>query len=475
MANWGDITGTLSDQTDLQGLLDDQDTLSYSTISAMTSDTSTIADGSIAVVYNNGKRNGIFYYKSSDGSTTADDGIIVSGYATNSTWNRLWDGKNAVVMWWDVKGDGTTDDTTNIQKAFDACKEYGADSLLFNKGTFLISSTGIAITSELVIKGIGIALTTLKIDEGTGDVGLLKTNSNSTPYKVSVTDITFDGNNANNTEEGFKAISIDGDYVSSFEIINSQFINIGTTSSGALYSSYAVYASNIKGLKVANTVFNNFGNPMGSNGVYITGSAASVTIENNQFYYVAHPISIISGGSSEFVHNVTIQSNTIHAAYYHMDFNLSGTGTYANDNQITGSGFPASNGLAGRIVRVMHKRSSAFYNTSTMNVGKFLFRETDKNFSSDGVKQGDIIVLERTSGDDIMGFVTGVNEFTGSKGIVHVEKWLYREGNNKYEPVYASDTTIVPPLVYQWLQHLFSISGGSEQQYEYGHYCTEIL
>ena len=110
-------------------------------------------------------------------------------------------------------GDGTTDDTTDIQDALDATD--GVAPLYFPPGTYLTQK--LTINSNQFLIGAGVGLTTLKLKNttndyliyGAGSDALWGTNTDAGITNWGLRDMTLDGNLANNAT-GLDGIAVYG-------------------------------------------------------------------------------------------------------------------------------------------------------------------------------------------------------------------------------------------------------------------------
>lgn len=106
-----------------------------------------------------------------------------------------------------AKGDGTTDDTTDIQNAIDSIKTTGG-TVSFPPGVYVV--TGVKLYSKIHLVGSGTESTVLKLKNGTNkDVvfsastySLEGTGSLEGENNFSIQNITIDGNRANNPGAG---------------------------------------------------------------------------------------------------------------------------------------------------------------------------------------------------------------------------------------------------------------------------------
>lgn len=86
-------------------------------------------------------------------------------------------------------GDGSTDDLAEIQAAIDAGK-----TILFPPGTFAISGD-LVLKSDLVLKGSGVGVTTIKLLAASGATHMF---TGTNLVRVKIQDLTVEGNEANN-------------------------------------------------------------------------------------------------------------------------------------------------------------------------------------------------------------------------------------------------------------------------------------
>ena len=84
---------------------------------------------------------GNFYWDNT--STTTEDGGLVFSVSTVSVgrWKRIYE-REVVLKWFNVIGDGVTDDTTNFQKAIDTVST-GASIILDSKANYKVSSLNV--------------------------------------------------------------------------------------------------------------------------------------------------------------------------------------------------------------------------------------------------------------------------------------------------------------------------------------------
>lgn len=106
------------------------------------------------------------------GGVAADDGgkYIASSYDTNGLWVRMFDGATPNVKMWGAVGDGSHDDTTNIQNAINGIYGLGLSpntgELIFPSGNYLVSTTIVFNASFAHIRGDGPMSTTVTMQYG---------------------------------------------------------------------------------------------------------------------------------------------------------------------------------------------------------------------------------------------------------------------------------------------------------------------
>lgn len=147
------------------------------------------------------------YYQADDGAThkrlitQADDGSGVQ--LDNRLWANILHNGEVNVDWFGAKGNGTDDDTNNIQKSINS----NSNIIHFNPKIYRI--TNIKLKSDLVLKGAGKSRTIIKridnynltnFDNYYRKNSMLDTyrNDPTTPYEnIELRDITIDGNRDN--------------------------------------------------------------------------------------------------------------------------------------------------------------------------------------------------------------------------------------------------------------------------------------
>ncbi|MES2970927.1 MAG: glycosyl hydrolase family 28-related protein [Patescibacteria group bacterium] len=204
---WTDCIGS-GGSTTLQGAYDN-DANSTEAIIALNA-----TDGSLLIRDHSTPLATAFAIQNNAGTTNllsvASTGVTL-GVDTTATSNVYIKGPRP---WADVRaygatGDGSADDTTAIQAAIDAVNTAGGGEVRFPQGTYI--TTTLTMYSKVHLKGSGIEATILKL-KNTTNVDLIKgqnfdtlTGGNTTGgiYNWSITDLTLDGNKANNATSGY--------------------------------------------------------------------------------------------------------------------------------------------------------------------------------------------------------------------------------------------------------------------------------
>ncbi|MGO4289705.1 phage tailspike polysaccharide lyase family protein [Chitinophaga sp. RAB17] len=86
---------------------------------------------------------GVFYWDSTDVSSPDNDGTIISSINTNGRWKRIFDGSVVNAKWFGARGDGISDDTGALSRAF----KY---NVFIPEGRYKITST-IIVTNNIIL------------------------------------------------------------------------------------------------------------------------------------------------------------------------------------------------------------------------------------------------------------------------------------------------------------------------------------
>jgi len=102
--------------------------------------------------------------------------------------------------------DGSTDSRAAINSAIDAAFNAGGGVVLLEAGTYIVTGTGtksdgaIQVKTNVALKGKGLGVTIIKLQDtfGSAVTGLIRTPGAEVTRNVYVSDLTIDGNRANN-------------------------------------------------------------------------------------------------------------------------------------------------------------------------------------------------------------------------------------------------------------------------------------
>jgi Ca2+-binding RTX toxin-like protein len=108
-----------------------------------------------------------------------------------------------------AKGNGTTDDTMSIQKALDAAEAASGGTVVIPSGTYIVSGTRIAaegalhVGANVKIVGASSGDTVIKLADHYDQklTGIIRTVSGEVTTNVEISNLTIDGNRANNVGE----------------------------------------------------------------------------------------------------------------------------------------------------------------------------------------------------------------------------------------------------------------------------------
>lgn len=177
---WGSITGTLSDQTDLQAALDlaiagGSGGVSALTIAALKAiNVSTLTNNQVIKVngyYASGDGGGGFYLYSSGSSSTDDGGAVIQPTTGAGRYLRIFDDTDRFsVRWWGAKGDYNGSTGTDDSVAVAACVTYAKNNkklgtninwVYFPEGYYYTRVPAVNYI-DVAFEGAGIGLTRLR-------------------------------------------------------------------------------------------------------------------------------------------------------------------------------------------------------------------------------------------------------------------------------------------------------------------------
>lgn len=178
--------------------------------------------------------------RSSEADQNFDD--LVQYLGDRNDGSEAWDDfvLNASEVWIDVRaygalGDGATDDASAIQDAIDAAPSTGS-IIFFPAGTYIVS-TALLIKSNMTFLGVGMGVTTIKLQNNVmptagQDGGRVITNANwsvvgSTDKNIEIRSMTIDGNKANNADIALgSAGGISFSYATNVRILDVEIKNV---------------------------------------------------------------------------------------------------------------------------------------------------------------------------------------------------------------------------------------------------------
>ena len=252
-------------------------------------------------------------------------------------------------------GDDSTDDTTAIQSALNACNTAGGGTVYFPKGTYITNpNTGLIVYSNTIIRGDRSAI--IKVKNATNLDGNLLRIENRTNVKVE--NISLDGNKAGQTgSTNYGLYLSDSTNCVVDNVTTYNFSGVGTQiydCDDCVVTNSTSYSNGFHGFEIeqcrGTVVNNNVSYSNTRHGFYIapgeiggTGSKQCVIshniARNNSQYGISVGISVI--GSTYLTQGCVINSNQIYENSHY------GISLYQQDQQIVQNNVIRNNGFSG--------------------------------------------------------------------------------------------------------------------------------
>ena len=358
-----------------------------------------------------------YFWLSADGSSADNGGTIIID-ASGRRWYREQQGAPVSVMWFGAKGDGTTDDAARIQSAISYVGSLGGGIVTLPAKDFSITAT-LAMFPDVTLSGVSRG-TVIKQGNGANLATLVSFNTHSA-VNATLSGITFDGNNGNNTNSDL-----------TYMVISSQAT---TVFSGCTFQNCPGHGVLIDGVGLGNKIINNIFNGVFGHAVQVVGpvvwSIVETLIENNTFSNVG--FFCISGVWAD---EVTVTANTVFSISLACRVSTSGTAlTWQSGAQFT----QLKAGMVIRIATVEYQIQSVNSATSLTLLtsagtltnqpavaggGDIINFDTCRNLIvqdntlSQGMSNG-IVIHNEAGGGTISGFVISGNviQFVGNTGL----------------------------------------------------------
>jgi parallel beta-helix repeat protein len=252
-------------------------------------------------------------------------------------------------------GNNSTDDTTAIQSALNACNTAGGGTVYFPKGIYIANpNTGLNVYSNTIIKGDGAS--TIKVKNATNLDGNLLRIENKTNVKIE--NIALDGNKTGQTgSTNYGLYLSDSLNCVVDDVTTFNFSGVGTQiydCDDCVVTNSTSYSNGYHGYEIeqcrATVVTNNIAYSNTRHGFYLapgeisgTGSKQCVIshniARNNSQYGISVGISVI--GSTYLTQGCIINSNQIYENSHY------GISLYQQDQQIVQNNIIRNNGFSG--------------------------------------------------------------------------------------------------------------------------------
>ena len=278
--------------------------------------------------------------------------------------------KIAYPEWFGAVGDGSTDDSTAIDKTQVALSAGAA--LCLGPKTYLVSS-GLTPKKSILWKGAGRLATILKRSSG----GHIFVDSGSFILdSLAFEDIGFDAGNS-----GWFVFNMTG-FIRELRLTRCRLWKFGTAGGAG----YGISAAAVTRLTVEQTLFHNPGNAAGV-GIVTTGGTANVSIRNCDFRYCSS--AYVADDTTGRTEHILFEGNYVDGAWPYLVATVSDSGadvsysaTVLTDSDAAFGSLTAGNQVRVLPVRVNGTGAGITYTRTTLV-------DTDAPFSA--VREGDIV------------------------------------------------------------------------------------
>lgn len=327
--------------------------------------------------------------------------------------------KEAYPEWFGAAGDGTTDDTTAIDKAQLALSP-GA-TLFFHEKTYNADSGLTPKRADIKWKGAGPFLSTIKRTSG----HLFLDSSTFPISNVVFEDLGFDMGNS-----GFFVFNLLG-HVRGLTVRRCRWWRIGSASGAG----YGLLATSTPNITIEDCLFHNPGNAAGV-AIQVEGGSSNLHVRRNRFLYCGSAMSA-QGTAGQPVEGVVFEDNYVDGAWMYGATAASGSGvnvTYSG-NKLTHMGVTFGTLTANDTVRVLPVRATGSGGTVSYTRTKL----TDTNSTPfSAVKRGDIVRS---------GAAFAIVTEKESSNVIWVEEWLSDSDRLPVAAPGAGDTYTVYRLI----------------------------